>query len=251
VTRLDGRAADQTRAVRFFPDFLPFAEGSVLIELGRTRVICAVSVDDSAPAFLRGQGIGWVTAEYRMLPRATHTRTPRDSGGRVDGRSTEIQRLIGRSLRAAVDRAKLGERTLVVDCDVLTADGGTRTAAITGGFVALVLAFQRLREAGVITEPPIRRQVAAISAGIVDGIPMLDLAYAEDSIAEVDCNAVFTHRWETVEFQLSAEHGLPIFEQVAEVSRLTRVGVEQMLAAQRECLEENAPGALDALMIQG
>ncbi len=248
MTRRDGRLTDQVRPVRFIPGFLPFAEGSVLIELGTTRVICAASVEDAVPPFLRGQGVGWVTAEYRMLPRATQTRTPRDSGGRVDGRSTEIQRLIGRSLRAAVDRAALGERLLIVDCDVLTADGGTRTAAITGGFVALTIACQRLLEAGSLAALPIRRQVAAISAGIVDGVPMLDLAYAEDSVADVDCNAVFTNRWETVEFQLSAEHGLPGDDQVEEVRRLTRLGVEQMLAAQRACLTEAVPGALETIL---
>lgn len=248
MTRRDGRATNQARTVRIIPGFLPYAEGSVLIELGSTRIVCAASVDETVPPFLRGQGVGWVTAEYRMLPRATQTRTPRESGGRVDGRSAEIQRLIGRSLRAAVDRASLGERMLIVDCDVLIADGGTRTAAITGGFVALVLAFQRLREAGVLTALPIRRQVAAISAGIVQGVPMLDLAYAEDSVAEVDCNAVFTNRWETVEFQLSAEHGLPGDDQVEEVRRLARLGVEEMLAAQRACLAEAAPGALDTIL---
>ncbi len=248
MIRPDERTPEQVRAVRFAPGFLPYAEGSVLIELGNTRVVCAVSLEESVPPFLRGQGVGWVTAEYRMLPRATQTRTPRDSGGRVDGRSTEIQRLIGRSLRAAIDRTLLGERMLIVDCDVLTADGGTRTAAITGGFVALVLACQRLRAGGVISTMPIRRQVAAISAGIVGGVPVLDLAYAEDSIADVDCNAVYTHRWETVEFQLSAEHGLPGDDQVEEIRRLARLGVAEMLAAQRACLAEVAPTALDELV---
>lgn len=248
MKRHDGRAANQVRPTRLTPGFLPYAEGSVLIELGSTRVVCAASVEETSPPFLRGKGVGWVTAEYRMLPRATHTRTPRDSGGRVDGRSTEIQRLIGRSLRAAVDRSKLGERTIIVDCDVLTADGGTRTAAITGGFVALVLACQRLREVGLIVEAPICRQIAAISAGIVEGTPVLDLDYAEDSIAEVDCNAVYTSRWETVEFQLSAERGLPDDGQIAQIRRLARIGVEQMLAAQWSVLEDQADGALDAVL---
>lgn len=248
MNRLDRRSVNEVRPVRFTPEFLPFAEGSVLIELGNTRVVCAVSVEPTAPPFLRGQGVGWVTAEYRMLPRATLTRTARDVGGRVDGRSTEIQRLIGRSLRAAVDRSKLGERTLVVDCDVLTADGGTRTAAITGGFVALVLACHRLSQEGAIEGQPIRRQVAAISAGIVDGVPMLDLAYAEDSVADVDCNAVLTNRGETVEFQLSAERGLPGPEQVEQVRRLCDVGTRQMLAAQKAALEAVAPGALSILL---
>lgn len=244
MNRHDGRAADQTRPVRFTPGFLPFAEGSVLIEVGNTRVVCAVSVEQVAPAFLRGQGIGWVTAEYRMLPRATNTRTARDTAGRIDGRSTEIQRLIGRSLRAAIDRSTLGERTLIVDCDVLNADGGTRTAAVTGGFVALVLACDRLSQEGLINGRPIRRQVAAISAGIVNGIPMLDLAYAEDSVADVDCNAVLTDRGETVELQLSAERGLPGPQQVEEIRQLCQLGVGQMLAAQAVALEAVAPGAL-------
>ncbi|MGH7862577.1 MAG: ribonuclease PH, partial [Candidatus Dormibacteraceae bacterium] len=240
---------DQVRPVRFTPGFLPFAEGSVLIELGNTRVVCAASVDPNPPPFLRGQGVGWVTAEYRMLPRATSTRTAREGSGRIDGRSVEIQRLIGRSLRAAVDRSRLGERTLVVDCDVLTADGGTRTAAITGGFVALVLACRRLSQEGSIEGRPIRRQVAAISAGIVEGAPLLDLAYAEDSIADVDCNAVLTDRGETVELQLSAERGLPGPEAVEEVRRLCERGVRQMLAAQQAALEAAAPGALSDLLI--
>jgi len=248
MNRHDGRSADQTRPVRFTPGFLPFAEGSVLIEIGNTRVICAVSVEQAAPAFLRGQGTGWVTAEYRMLPRATNTRTARDTAGRVDGRSTEIQRLIGRSLRAAVDRSKLGERTLIVDCDVLNADGGTRTSAITGGFVALVLACHRLKQEGLIDGRPIRRQVAAISAGIVKGVPILDLAYAEDSVADVDCNAVLTDRGETVELQLSAERGLPGPQQVEEVRRLCQLGVRQMLAAQEAALEAVAPGTLADLL---
>ena len=248
MMRADNRATDQVRPVRMLPGFLPFAEGSVLIEIGKTRVVCAVSVENTVPPFLRGQGVGWVTAEYRMLPRATQTRTPRETAGRIDGRSTEIQRLIGRSLRAAVDRSRLGERTLAVDCDVLTADGGTRTAAITGAFVALVIACSRLREAGLIAEPPLRRQLAAISAGIVDGVPMLDLAYDEDSRADVDCNVVLTDRWETVEFQLSAERGLPDDAQVAEMARLPRGGIAQMLNAQRSILDEAAPGALAALV---
>src|SRR5947207_13958511 len=188
MPRLDGRASDAVRPVSLTLGYMPYAEGSVLIQLGMTRVVCTASVEETVPPFLRGQGVGWLTAEYRMLPRSTLTRTPRDSGGRLDGRSTEIQRLIGRSLRAAVDRAKLGERTLTVDCDVLTADGGTRPAAITGGFVALVLACDSLRSTGRIKSRPITRQVAAISAGIVGGVVLVDLNYLEDSTADVDCN---------------------------------------------------------------
>ena len=235
------------RAVRFTLDFLPYAEGSVLIELGDTRVICAVSVENTVPPFLKGTGMGWLTAEYRMLPRATQQRVPRDSGGKVDGRSTEIQRLIGRSLRATLDRGKLGERTLFVDCDVLNADGGTRTAAITGGFVAVALAAQRLLDNRSLGESPLLRQVAAISAGLVRGEPMLDLAYSEDSIADADCNVVLTQRGETVEFQLSAEHGLPTSDEVSQITKLAHFGISRMLDEQRLVLRERAAGILEAL----
>lgn len=248
MTRADGREAAQARAVAFTPGFLPQAEGSVLIALGETRVICAVSVEESVPPFLKGQGIGWLTAEYRMLPRSTHVRSPRDSAGRIDGRATEIQRLIGRSLRAAVDRARLGERTLVVDCDVLNADGGTRTAAITGAFVAVALACGKLREAGRLDSPPLRRQVAAISAGIVGGHALLDLTYAEDSRADVDANAVLTDRGETVEFQLSAERDLPVDRQVEELRQLARLGITNLLAAQVAALRAAAPGLLEVVL---
>jgi ribonuclease PH len=227
---------------------MPFAEGSALIQLGLTRVICTVSIEESVPPFLRGQGVGWLTAEYRMLPRSTTTRTPRESGGRLDGRSTEIQRLIGRSLRAAVDRTKLGERTLTVDCDVLTADGGTRTAAITGGFVSLALGCNYLLERGRIQANPIVRQVAAISAGIVGGSPLLDLDYSEDSVADVDCNAVLTDRGEIVEFQLSSERSLATVDQVERLNALTRRGVDAMRQAQTDALTHGAPGILDAVL---
>jgi ribonuclease PH len=245
MTRSYGRYDDQTRPVRFELGFMPYAEGSALIHLGETRVICAVSVEDTVPPFIRGQGVGWLTAEYRMLPRSTAVRTPRDVGGRLDGRSTEIQRLIGRSLRAAIDRSKIGERTLTVDCDVLTADGGTRTAAISGAWVALVLACARLRERGVIAEAPLARQVAAISAGIVDDVPLLDLDYGEDSRADVDCNVVLTERQETVEFQLSSERRLATTDQVARLNLLTRHGVDAMRQAQLAALASGAPGSVD------
>ena len=248
--RPDNRSWDETRPITFTPNFMPFAEGSTLIELGMTRVICTVSVEGSVPPFIRGQGIGWLTAEYRMLPRSTTTRTPRDLAGRLDGRSTEIQRLIGRSLRAAVDRRRLGERTLLLDCDVLTADGGTRTAAISGAFVALAIACRSLIETGQITDPPLVRQVAAISAGMVGGQPLLDLTYREDSTADVDCNAVATDRWETVEFQLSSERSLATSEQVEELGRLTRVGNEQMMRAQRAALYAIEPGLLATVLAQ-
>jgi ribonuclease PH len=245
MVRADGRLDDECRPVKITLGFMPQAEGSALIELGDTRVICTVSVENHVPPFLVGRGQGWLTAEYRMLPRSTNTRTPRDSGGRIDGRSTEIQRLIGRSLRAAVDRSRLGERTLTVDCDVLNADGGTRTAAITGAWIALVLACARLRASGQISAPPVCRQVAAISAGIVQGRPLLDLAYAEDSVADVDCNTVLTERRETVEFQLSSERELARPKQVDVLRSLTQHGIDVMLGIQRDVLHSADPTLLD------
>jgi len=245
VTRADGRTARDARPVKLELGYLPYAEGSALITLGNTRVICSVSVDEAVPPFLRGKGVGWLTAEYRMLPRATHTRAPREEAGRITGRSSEIQRLIGRSLRAAIDRTRLGERTLVVDCDVLTADGGTRTAAITGAWVAVALACHRLLESGVILESPIAHQVAAISAGIVGGVALLDLTYLEDSNADVDSNAVLTNSHETVEFGLTSERALATDEQVQHLLQLTRLGTDQMFAAQRDALARLAPRFLD------
>jgi ribonuclease PH len=245
MARSNERPSDEIRPVSLTLDFMPFAEGSALIQLGLTRVVCTASVEESVPPFLRGQGVGWVTAEYRMLPRSTLTRTPRETVGRLDGRSTEIQRLIGRALRAAVDRAKLGERTIAIDCDVLTADGGTRTAAITGGFVALVLAIGHLRNRGLLGASPIKRQVAAISAGIVAGTALLDLDYAEDSAADVDCNAVLTERGEVVEFQLSSERTLATAQQADWLSQLTARGVDAMRQAQTQALARSSPELLD------
>src|SRR6476646_3343676 len=185
MTRIDGRSPSQPRPTTITPGFLAHAEGSVLIEVGRTKVICAASVEDRVPPFLRNSGKGWVTAEYGMLPRATSTRTQREStAGKVGGRTQEIQRLIGRSLRSVTRLPELGERTVWIDCDVLQADGGTRTASITGGFVALALALQRLRENGVLKNVPLSDFVAATSVGVVGGVPMLDLAYEEDSRAD-------------------------------------------------------------------
>jgi ribonuclease PH len=245
MSRSYNRSEDQIRPIRFELGFMPYAEGSALVHLGATRVICTVSVEETVPPFLRGQGVGWLTAEYRMLPRSTMVRTPRDVAGRLDGRSTEIQRLIGRSLRAALDRSRLGERTLTVDCDVLTADGGTRTAAISGGWVALVLACARLRERGLIAKPPLVRQVGAISAGIVDDFSLLDLDYGEDSRADVDCNAVLTERQEAVEFQLSSERHLATAHQVERLNVLTRRGVDAVRQAQLAALADGAPGSVD------
>src|SRR3954469_6105357 len=209
LARTDGRAAGQLRPTRMTPSYTMHAEGSVLIESGHTRVICTASVEDRVPPFLRNTGKGWVTAEYGMLPRATSTRTQREaSAGKVGGRTQEIQRLIGRSLRSITRLNEIGERTIWIDCDVIQADGGTRTASITGGFVALVLALQRMRELAMIKDLPIVDYVAATSVGIVDGAALLDLAYEEDSKAEVDMNFVKTGDGRFIELQGTAE-GLP------------------------------------------
>jgi ribonuclease PH len=204
--RLDRRRPDELRPTVITPNYVEHAEGSVLIEVGRTRVICTASVEDRVPMFLRNSGKGWVTAEYGMLPRATTTRTTREaSAGKVGGRTQEIQRLIGRSLRSVTRLTEVGERTIWVDCDVIQADGGTRTAAITGGFVALALALQKLREQGLIGAVPLNDYVAATSVGRVDGEPLLDLAYDEDSRAEVDMNVIKTGAGRFIEVQGTAE----------------------------------------------
>ncbi|MGE5545122.1 MAG: ribonuclease PH, partial [Bacillota bacterium] len=204
--RISGRQPDQMRPVKITPNYLKYAEGSVLIEAGDTRVICAASVDEKVPPFLKGTGTGWVTAEYGLLPRSTETRNVREaSRGRVTGRTSEIQRLVGRALRAAVDFEALGERTIWIDCDVIQADGGTRTASITGAFVAMCLAMRVLKEQGLIERMPVRDYVAAISVGIVDGEVVLDLEYSEDSRAEVDMNVVMTDKGEFIEIQGTAE----------------------------------------------
>lgn len=204
--RTDGRRGDALRDVRITRNYTRHAEGSVLIEFGDTKVICAASVGESVPPFLRGKGTGWVTAEYSMLPRATHTRSQRESSkGKVGGRTHEIQRLIGRSLRSVMDLTLLGERSILIDCDVLQADGGTRTASITGAYVALVDAVRWLEARKMITAYPIREAVAAVSVGIVDGVPVLDLNYEEDSSAEVDMNFVMTSSNRFVEVQGTAE----------------------------------------------
>ena len=233
--RFDGRRPAELRATRITPHYLLHPEGSVLIEAGLTRVVCAASVEDRVPPFLRGKGSGWVTGEYGMLPRSTSTRSARESAtGRVGGRTQEIQRLIGRSLRAVTRLKELGERTVWVDCDVIQADGGTRTASITGGFVALVLALEKLRETGVIARLPIDDYVAAISVGIVDGRPLADLAYEEDSQAEVDMNVVKTGNGRYIEVQGTAE-GQP-FDQAAldDLLGLAGSAINRLVAMQRE-----------------
>ena len=235
MTRLDGRTADATRPIRLTPEFTVHAEGSVLIEVGRTRVICTASIEERVPPFLRGQGKGWVTAEYGMLPRATSTRTTRESSaGKVGGRTQEIQRLIGRSLRSVTSLKEVGERTIWVDCDVIQADGGTRTAAITGGFVALVLAHDRLRQQAAIPRVPVTDYVAATSVGIVEGTPLLDLAYDEDSRAEVDMNVVKTSGGKYIELQGTAETQPFDADALAKLLGLADRGVQTLIARQRE-----------------
>ncbi len=239
VYRSDNRAPDQMRPVKITPDYLSTAEGSALIEVGNTRVICTASVEEGVPNFLRGRGKGWITCEYGMLPRSTLTRTPRESSrGRVGGRTHEIQRLIGRSLRAISDLARLGERTLWIDCDVLQADGGTRTAAITGAFVALGLAMQKLVDAGTLSAAPIRDYLAATSVGLVDGEILLDLTYEEDSRAEVDLNFVMTGGKRFVELQATAEQRPFDDAQLKKMIDLARKGIESLVAKQQAVLSK-------------
>jgi ribonuclease PH len=239
IKRRDGRAPDALRPVRLTPNYTKYAEGSVLVEMGETRVICTASVEDRVPLFLRNQGKGWVTAEYGMLPRATETRTQREATkAGPSGRTQEIQRLIGRSLRAVTAMNRLGERTITVDCDVLQADGGTRTASITGGFVAFALALKKLKDASRIDVIPVSDYVAAVSVGIVSGGPLLDLDYSEDSRADVDMNVVRTGAGFYIEVQGTAESG-PFSEgQMRQMLDLAGAGVDQLVAAQREVLRE-------------
>jgi ribonuclease PH len=233
--RSDTRADDAIRPVQLTAGFLMHAEGSVLIDVGRTRVICAASVEDRVPQFLRGTGKGWVTAEYGMLPRATSTRTQREaSTGKIGGRTQEIQRLIGRSLRSVIALSDLGERTIWVDCDVIQADGGTRTAAITGGFVAMVLALEQLRERGGIPRVPVSEYVAATSVGVVAGTPLLDLAYEEDSRAEVDMNVVKTSDGRFIELQGTAETKPFGGDVLQSLLALADKGIKDLIDKQRE-----------------
>jgi ribonuclease PH len=237
IYRSDNRTPEQMRPLNIIPDFISTAEGSALIELGDTRVICTASVEESVPSWMRNRGKGWITGEYAMLPRSTLTRTPRESArGRIGGRTHEIQRLIGRSLRAVVDLARLGERTIWLDCDVIQADGGTRTASITGAFVALGLAMQKLVEAGTLTHAPLRDFVAATSVGMVDGEIMLDLSYEEDSRAEVDMNFVMTASKKMVEVQATAEQRPFDDAQLKRMIELARRGVESLIAKQQAVL---------------
>jgi ribonuclease PH len=237
IFRSDNRSPDQMRPVNILPDYISTAEGSCLIEIGNTRVICTASIEEAVPPFLRNSGKGWVTGEYGMLPRATLTRTQRESAkGRQSGRTHEIQRLIGRSMRAVTDLHKLGERTIWVDCDVIQADGGTRTASITGAFVAVALAVQKLAEAGTLSASPLRDYVAATSVGIVDGAALLDLAYEEDSRAEVDMNIVMTGSKKMVEVQGTAEQHPFDDAQLAEMLGLAKAGIEHLIVKQQAVL---------------
>ena len=236
--RSDQRTPEQMRPVNIIPEFISTAEGSALIEVGNTRVICTASIEESVPSWMRNSGRGWVTGEYAMIPRSTLTRTPRESArGRVGGRTHEIQRLIGRALRAVVDLKQLGERTVWIDCDVIQADGGTRTASITGAFVALGLAMQKLVEAGTLSAAPLRDYVAATSIGIVDGEILLDLNYEEDSRAEVDLNFVMTGSKKMVEVQATAEQRPFDDEQFRRMLAMARKGAEALIAKQHAVLE--------------
>jgi len=235
MTRDDARAFDRIRKVTVARNYIQYAEGSCLFELGSTRVICTASVEDSVPPFLKGTGSGWVTAEYGMLPRSCHSRIPR---GKDSGRTYEIQRLVGRSLRAVTDLKSLGERTIWLDCDVIQGDGGTRTASITGSFIALADALQKLKKSGLISRVPLRDYVAATSVGIVSGQPMLDLSYAEDSKADVDMNVVMTSKGEFIEVQGTAERNTFAKGQMDALLGLAGKGIEELIGIQKKLLSD-------------
>lgn len=237
--RLDGRPAEKLREIKITRNFLNTAEGSVLIEIGNTRVICTASIEDKVPQFLKDKNRGWVTAEYSMLPRSTSTRTPRESvSGRIGGRTHEIQRLIGRVMRSVTDLDALGERTIWLDCDVIQADGGTRTAAITGAFVALTDAVSYALKNKIIGGNPIKDYVAAVSVGIIDGKPLLDLSYGEDSSAEVDMNVVMTGSGKFIEIQGTAETNPFEKKMLQELLALAETGIKELIAMQKSVLEE-------------
>jgi ribonuclease PH len=236
MVRHDGRAPDELRPIQIDTKVRSWAEGAALITSGATTVLCVATVEDRVPPHRRGSRAGWVTAEYGMLPRATHERKARDRGGKIDGRAQEIQRLVARSLRSAVDLRHLGERTVIIDCDVIHADGGTRTAAISGGFVALALACRRLQEAGMVTTSPIARTVAAVSVGLVEGTPLLDLDYREDSMAATDMNVVMSAEGEIIEIQGTAEHKPFSQDELGLLLDLARGGIAQMAVAQSAAL---------------
>lgn len=242
LMRAENRTATELRPIEIIPHFISSAEGSVLMRLGETRVICTASIDEGVPPFLKGSGKGWITSEYAMIPRSTETRTAREvTKGRQSGRTMEIQRLIGRALRAVTTLEILGERTVWIDCDVIRADGGTRTASITGSLVALGLAFQKLREMGVLKTSPLRDCVAALSAGIVGGELLLDLDYAEDSHADMDMNVAMTGSGELVEVQATAEGRPYSLDDLNMLVAAVKPGIEKLLAAQRSVLGDGAP----------
>nr|WP_177162822.1 ribonuclease PH [uncultured Fusobacterium sp.] len=237
--REDGRAENQLRKIKITRDFNLYAEGSVLIEFGNTKVICTASVSEKVPPFLKGQGKGWITAEYSMIPRATGERNQRESAkGKLSGRTMEIQRLIGRALRTAIDLDKLGERTVTIDCDVIQADGGTRTTSISGGYIALALAMKKLLNEGILAENPIISNVAAISVGIVGGTPMLDLKYSEDSAAEVDMNVVMNGEGRFVEVQGTGEEATYTRAELNELLDLAEAGINEIIELQNKVIGE-------------
>jgi len=241
MRRVDGRRPEELRAVTIALDYVTYPEGSVLLSMGQTKVLCNVSIEESVPGWMRAQGVegGWVTAEYALLPRSTHRRTPRETSG-LRGRTQEIRRFIGRSLRAAVDLEKMGERTCIMDCDVIQADGGTRTAAVTGGYVALATALGRLIQGGLLPPEVLKPAIAAVSVGVVGGQPVLDLCYEEDSTAEVDVNVVMNATGEFIELQGTAE-GRPFSRQTMDqLIDLATQGIRQLLETQRTVLEKEA-----------
>ncbi len=242
-SRKDGRQALDLRPVRITTGYTKYAEGSALVEMGQTRVLCTATVEEKVPPFLKNKGVGWVTAEYSMLPRATENRTPREIGrGGPSGRTHEIQRLIGRSLRSVVDMAALGERSVTIDCDVIQADGGTRTASITGGFVALALALNKIFEVGKITRSPLRDYIAAISVGVVGERVLLDLDYSEDSAAEVDMNVVLTGDGRFVEIQGTAETEPFDHQTMSRLIEAASIGVDRLIAIQRDSIVQTLNG---------
>ena len=241
MSRFDGREPEQLRDISIQMNFMPNAEGSCLISFGDTRVICTATVEESVPRWMMGRGVGWLTAEYSMLPRSTSERVPREvNKGRPSGRTQEIQRLIGRSLRAVSDMSAMGERTIWLDCDVLQADGGTRTASITGAYVATSLAFQKLVADGVMKADPLTDSVAAVSVGIIDGTPCLDLNYAEDSTAQVDMNVVMTGAGRFVEVQGTAEHGAFERDELDAMLELAAKGITELISKQEDVLSSAA-----------
>ncbi|MBI4355759.1 MAG: ribonuclease PH [Candidatus Omnitrophica bacterium] len=243
--RPDGRGAEALRKVKFTRRAMRYAEGSCVVEWGHTHVLCAASIEERVPPFLKGSGTGWVTAEYGMLPRATHTRSEREAArGKIGGRTAEIQRLIGRSLRAVTDVAALGERSIIIDCDVIQADGGTRCAAIAGGFIALVDALRHLKKSGLIPAIPLADFVAAVSVGVVGRTPVLDLAYEEDSKAQVDMNLVMTGGGKFVEIQGTAEHDPFATSDLEKLLALGRQGVKELIHLQQACLGVDSVEAL-------